>query len=93
MCSDIAMSGSGRKQQAIEFYQDALKFKNYLTLPHQRLAAIYLKNARVDKAISQYEELTKENPDDVSVIGAAGTFIFGRWASMRWRSIHSTKRY
>jgi tetratricopeptide (TPR) repeat protein len=55
----------GQESQAIEFYQDALKFKNYLTLPRQRLAAIYLKNSRLDKAIEEYEELRKENPDDV----------------------------
>ena len=30
----------GRESEAIEFYQDCLKFKNYLQMPHQRLAAI-----------------------------------------------------
>ncbi len=56
----------GREQEAIEFYQDCLKFKNYLQLPAERLAAIYFKNGRFEKAIQQYELLKTEYPEDLS---------------------------
>src|SRR4030042_3416115 len=32
---------AGQEEQAVEFYQDCLKFKSYLELPRLRLAAIY----------------------------------------------------
>jgi tetratricopeptide (TPR) repeat protein len=62
----------GREAEAIEFYQDSLKFKNYLTLPRQRLAAIYLKNGRLDRAIEEYEELRHECPDDIASLVMLG---------------------
>jgi tetratricopeptide (TPR) repeat protein len=62
----------GQEAEAIEFYQDALKFKGYLTLPRQRLAAIYLKNEQLGKAIHEYEELTNECPDDVASLVTLG---------------------
>lgn len=62
----------GREAEAIEFYQDSLKFKSYLTLPRQRLAAIYLKNGRLDRAIGEYEELRNECPDDVASLVMLG---------------------
>jgi tetratricopeptide (TPR) repeat protein len=62
----------GREAEAIEFYQDSLKFKSYLTLPRQRLAAIYLKNSRMDRAIEQYENLRRECPDDVASLVMLG---------------------
>ena len=51
--------------QAIEFYQDCIKFKSHLQLPRQRMAAIYLKNARLDKTIEQYRQLIEEYPEDI----------------------------
>ncbi len=56
-----------QEQQAIEFYQDCLKFKNYLQLPAERLAAIYFKNRQIEKAVEQYELLQCEYPDDIEV--------------------------
>lgn len=56
----------GHESQAIEFYQDCLKFKSHLQLPRQRLAAIYLKNGRIDRTIEEYEQLVVEHPDDIS---------------------------
>jgi tetratricopeptide (TPR) repeat protein len=56
----------GKESEAIEFYQDCLKFKKYLELPAQRLAAIYYKNGHLDRAIEQYEILHNEYPDDIS---------------------------
>lgn len=56
----------GQQPQAIEFYQDCLKFKNYLQLPRQRLAAIYFKNAQIEKTILEYELLKNEYPDDIA---------------------------
>jgi tetratricopeptide (TPR) repeat protein len=56
----------GFESQAIEFYQDCLKFKNYLQLPRQRLAAIYFKNSQLEKTIHEYELLKDEYPGDIS---------------------------
>ena len=62
----------GAESQALEFYQDCLKFKNYLQLPAQRLAAIYLKNAQFEKTIQQYELLKGEYPDDIFTLVTLG---------------------
>jgi len=58
----------GKESQAVEFYQDCLKFKSYLQLPAQRLAAIYFKNSQLQKTIEQYELLKSEYPDDISTL-------------------------
>ena len=39
----------GKEAEAVQFYQDCLKFKNYLQMPRQRLAAIYFKNKQLEK--------------------------------------------
>ncbi len=62
----------GKEAQAIEFYQDCLKFKSYLQLPAQRLAAIYFKNGQLEKTIQQYEMLKNEYPDDISTLVTLG---------------------
>jgi tetratricopeptide (TPR) repeat protein len=62
----------GRQPEAVEFYQDCLKFKSYLQLPAQRLAAIYFKNGQPEKTIEQYEILKNEYPDDVSTLLTLG---------------------
>ncbi len=62
----------GKESQAVEFYQDCLKFKNYLQLPAQRLAAIYFKNNQPEKTIQQYELLKNEYPDDISALVTLG---------------------
>ena len=62
----------GDEAQAAEFYQDCLKFKNYLQLPRQRLAAIYLKNGQLEKAINEYELLKREYPDDIATLTTLG---------------------
>jgi len=62
----------GKESQAVEFYQDCLKFKNYLQLPAQRLAAIYFKNSQLEKTIQQYELLKDEYPDDISSLITLG---------------------
>jgi len=61
-----------KEAQAVEFYQDCLKFKSYLELPAQRLAAISFKNGRVEQAIEQYELLRTEYPDDVRSLVTLG---------------------
>ncbi len=68
--------------QAIEFYQDCLKFKNYLQLPRQRLAAIYFKNNQLEKATSEYELLRSEYPDDLWTLVTIGylDIAVGRYA-------------
>lgn len=58
----------GHIEQAFEFYQDCVKFKSFLQLPRQRMAAIYLKEGRLDRAVKEYEILTSEHPDDISSI-------------------------
>lgn len=62
----------GKESQAVEFYQDCLKFKSYLQFPCQRLAAIYFKNGQLEKTIQQYEQLAKEYPDDISTLITLG---------------------
>jgi len=62
----------GKEAEAIEFYQDCLKFKSYLQLPAQRLAAIYFKNGQLEKAIQQYELLKSEYPDDIAALVTLG---------------------
>lgn len=62
----------GKESQAIEFYQDCLKFKRYLQLPAQRLAAIYFKKGQPEKTIEQYEILKSEYPDDISMLVTLG---------------------
>lgn len=62
----------GRESQAVEFYQDCLKFKNYLQLPAQRLAAIYFKNGQLEKTIQQYELLKDQYPDDIATLVILG---------------------
>ncbi len=62
----------GREAQAVEFYQDCLKFKSYLQLPAQRLAAIYFKNGQLEKTIQQYQLLKNEYPDDISTLVTLG---------------------
>ncbi len=62
----------GKESEAVEFYQDCLKFKSYLQLPAQRLAAIYFKNSQFEKTIQQYELLQKEYPDDISTLVTLG---------------------
>jgi tetratricopeptide (TPR) repeat protein len=62
----------GKESEAVEFYQDCLKFKNYLQLPRQRLAAIYFKNRQLEKAIQEYELLKNEYPDDVLTLVILG---------------------
>ncbi len=62
----------GKESQAIEFYQDCLKFKNFLQLPRQRLAAIYFKNGQFEKTIQEYEFLKEEYPGDMSILVILG---------------------
>ena len=62
----------GKESEAVEFYQDCLKFKNYLQLPRQRLAAIYFKNGQLEKTTAEYELLRSEYPDDLSTLLALG---------------------
>ena len=62
----------GKEAQAIEFYQDCQKFKNYLQLPAQRLAAVYFKKGQLEKTIEQYEILKNEYPDDISLLVTLG---------------------
>ena len=62
----------GKESKAVEFYQDCLKFKNYLHLPRQRLAAIYFKNGQLEKTIREYELLRTEYPDDLDSLVTLG---------------------
>jgi len=62
----------GKEAQAIEFYQDCLKFRRYLQLPAQRLAAIYFKNNHLEKTVQQYQLLCDEYPDDISALITLG---------------------
>lgn len=56
----------GQMSEAVDCYQDCLKFKRHLQLPRQRLAAIWLHSGQLDKTIREYEMLTVEHPDDIA---------------------------
>jgi len=62
----------GKESEAVEFYQDCLKFKNYLQFPAQRLAAIYFKNGQLEKTIQLYQLLKDQYPDDISAATILG---------------------
>ena len=62
----------GKEAEAVEFYQDCIKFKGHLQLPRQRMAAVYFKNGWLDKTIREYELLTTEHPEDVSSLVLLG---------------------
>ena len=62
----------GHQAQAVEFYQDCIKFNSYLQLPAQRLGAIYFKEGRLDETIAQYEPLKEHYPDDISTLVTLG---------------------
>jgi tetratricopeptide (TPR) repeat protein len=62
----------GHEAEAVEFYQDCIKFKHYLQLPQQRLAAIYFRRGENGKAIEHYELITEEYPDDVASLAILG---------------------
>ena len=62
----------GREEQALEFYQDCLKFKSHLQLPRQRLAAIYFKNGQFERTVQEYETLRNEYPDDIATLVILG---------------------
>jgi tetratricopeptide (TPR) repeat protein len=61
-----------READAVAFYQDCLKFKNYLRFPRQRLAAIYFKNGQIEKTTREYQLLAAEYPDDLSTLLTLG---------------------
>lgn len=62
----------GHQAQAVEFYQDCLKFNSQLQLPAQRLGAIYFKDGRLTDAIAQYEPMKEFYPDDISTLVTLG---------------------
>lgn len=61
-----------QEAEAVEFYQDCLKFKNYLELPRLRLAAIYFKNGQIERAVQEYRRHISEYPDDVETLVLLG---------------------
>jgi tetratricopeptide (TPR) repeat protein len=65
----------GKEAQAVEFYQDCLKFKNYLELPRLRLAAIYFKNGQLERAIKEYIQHRYEYPDDIETLVLLGHLL------------------
>ena len=73
----------GKEAQAVEFYQDCLKFKNYLKPPRQRLAAIYFKNGQLENAIAEYELLRHEYPDDISTLVTLGHLYIANASYLR----------
>ncbi|HOK96018.1 MAG TPA: tetratricopeptide repeat protein [Anaerohalosphaeraceae bacterium] len=62
----------GQPEQALEFYQDCVKFKRHLQLPHQRMAAIYLRDGGIDKAAAEYEQITAEHYEDIQSLVLLG---------------------
>lgn len=71
-CNEIL----GRKAEALEFYQDCVKFKSHLQLPRQRMSSIYLNDGRVDMTIEQYQLMTAEHPEDISSLVLLGYLYY-----------------
>jgi tetratricopeptide (TPR) repeat protein len=65
----------GKEAEAVEFYQDCLKFKSYLELPRLRLAAIYFKNGQLEKTIKEYMQQRNEHPDDIETFVLLGHLL------------------
>ena len=72
----------GLEAQAVEFYQDALKFKSYLELPRKRLAAIHYKNGNVESVVAEYEQIVRERGDDIDSLVMLGNLYLetGKYA-------------
>lgn len=66
----------GHEAEAVEFYQDCVKFKSHLQLPRQRMASIYFKNGKIDRTIDQYKFLTAEHPEDISSLVLLGYLYY-----------------
>lgn len=62
----------GQDAEAMEFYQDCLKFKRHLQLPRQRMAAMLLRKGRIDRTIEEYLALTSEHPEDIDSLTLLG---------------------
>ncbi|MDD5458918.1 MAG: tetratricopeptide repeat protein [Phycisphaerae bacterium] len=61
-----------RTDEAEEFYQDCLKFREYLQLPRYRLTAIYFAQNKIEKAYEQLELLAENFPDDLNTLVLLG---------------------
>ncbi len=68
----ICYERAGDIGKSTAFYQDCIKFKNYLQLPTQRLAAINLRNGNISKCVELYKQLTDQYPDDVESLVLLG---------------------
>jgi tetratricopeptide (TPR) repeat protein len=62
----------GHQAQALEFYQDCIKFNSGLQLPAQRMGAIYFKDGRLEETLAQYEPMREQYPDDISTLVTLG---------------------
>ena len=62
----------GYQAEAIEFYQDCIKFNDRLMLPAQRLGAIYFKEGRLEDTAAQYECIRQHYPDDIANLVTLG---------------------
>lgn len=72
----------GREAEAVEYYQDCLKYGRELELPQYRLAAIYFKQGRLGDTTAEYERICTEKPGDITSLVTLGhLYLAGR----RWQ--------
>ena len=64
----------GHLAEALEFYQDCIKFKSHLQLPRLRMAAIYLQTGRLDKTLESMKCSPPNTLRDIRPC-SAGQFI------------------
>jgi putative PEP-CTERM system TPR-repeat lipoprotein len=93
-----AYTGMGNLETAASYLQAALSAKPDLALPRRMLAAIYLRQNRVDEAISETQKLLEKSPDDTQgerILGDAlvakrefdkGLEVFSRLAEQKGQS-------
>jgi tetratricopeptide (TPR) repeat protein len=61
--SGVALQGSGRVQEAMQQYEEALRLKPDYAMARNNLAGALLRLGKVQEAISQYEQALRLNPD------------------------------
>jgi protein O-mannosyl-transferase len=71
-----ALFSKGRLDDAIGEFQQAVRLRPELRLPHSQLAIALRARGRVDEAIEQLQEILKLNPNDAAAHNELGAILF-----------------